>query len=55
MKTLWVEKYRPSTVEGYVFRDDAQRSQVLRWINDKYRHGLNKSQFRICCLAETQA
>lgn len=35
MKTLWVEKYRPSTVEGYVFRDDAQRSQVLRWINEK--------------------
>ena len=24
MKELWVEKYRPATVEGYVFRDDAQ-------------------------------
>jgi len=35
MKTLWVEKYRPSKVDGYVFRDEAQRSQVLRWIEEK--------------------
>lgn len=35
MKTLWVEKYRPSKVDGYVFRDDAQRAQVLKWIQDK--------------------
>jgi|TARA_R110000772_G_scaffold101387_3_gene201863 replication factor C small subunit len=35
MKELWVEKYRPKTVEGYVFRDDAQRKQVATWINDK--------------------
>lgn len=35
MKTLWVEKYRPSKVDGYVFRDDAQRAQVLKWIEDK--------------------
>ena len=34
MKELWVEKYRPKTVEGYVFRDDAQRNQVLKWIKD---------------------
>ena len=26
MKELWVEKYRPKTVDGYVFRDDAQRN-----------------------------
>ena len=33
-KELWVEKYRPSTVDGYVFRDDAQRNQVNTWIKD---------------------
>ena len=35
MKELWVEKYRPNTVDGYVFRDDAQRNQVNTWIKDK--------------------
>lgn len=35
MKQLWVEKWRPSTVEGYVFRDEAQREQVLKWIKEK--------------------
>lgn len=35
MKELWVEKYRPKTVEGYVFKDDAQRNQVVTWIKDK--------------------
>ena len=35
MKDLWVEKYRPKTIEGYVFRDDAQRNQVTTWIKDK--------------------
>ena len=34
MKELWVEKYRPSTVDGYVFRDDAQKQQVNQWIKD---------------------
>ena len=34
MKELWVEKYRPNTVDGYVFRDDAQRNQVNTWIKD---------------------
>jgi DNA polymerase III delta prime subunit len=34
MKELWVEKYRPNTVDGYVFRDDAQRQQVKQWITD---------------------
>ena len=35
MKELWVEKYRPNTVKGYVFRDDAQRNQVNTWIKEK--------------------
>ena len=35
MKELWVEKYRPKTVDGYVFRDDAQRNQVNTWIKEK--------------------
>ena len=35
MKELWVEKYRPKTVEGYVFKNDAQRNQVVTWIKDK--------------------
>jgi DNA polymerase III delta prime subunit len=34
MKQLWVEKYRPDTVDGYVFVDDAQREQVQSWIRD---------------------
>lgn len=33
MKELWVEKYRPKTLEGYVFRDDHQREQVKTWVN----------------------
>jgi replication factor C small subunit len=34
MKELWVEKFRPKTVDGYVFVDDAQRDQVQQWIRD---------------------
>lgn len=33
-KELWVEKYRPSSVDTYVFKDDAQRKQVQNWIDD---------------------
>ncbi len=32
MKELWVEKYRPKTVDGYVFRDHHQKEQVQSWI-----------------------
>ena len=32
MKKLWVESYRPNTVDGYVFTDDSQRKQVETWI-----------------------
>jgi replication factor C small subunit len=34
MKQLWVEKWRPNTIDGYVFVDDAQREQVQSWIRD---------------------
>jgi replication factor C small subunit len=35
MRDLWVEKYRPKTVDGYVFRDDHQRKQIATWIKDQ--------------------
>ena len=34
-KSLWVESYRPNTVEGYVFRDNHQKKQVATWIKEK--------------------
>jgi replication factor C small subunit len=33
MEKLWTEAYRPSTVDDYVFKDDAQREQVESWIS----------------------
>lgn len=35
MKNLWVEQYRPKTIDGYVFRDAEQRKQVETWVKDK--------------------
>lgn len=32
---LWVERYRPNTVDGYVFTDPDTRSQVEHWISTK--------------------
>jgi replication factor C small subunit len=32
MKELWTEKYRPTTLSDYVFRDQAQKEQVEGWI-----------------------
>lgn len=34
MKDLWVEKYRPKTVDEYVFIDNNQREQVEQWIKE---------------------
>lgn len=34
MQELWVEKYRPKTVDGYVFRDETQRRQIQNWIKE---------------------
>lgn len=34
MKALWVETYRPKTIEDYVFKDEAQKRQVKSWIKE---------------------
>ena len=34
MRDLWVEKYRPNSIDTYVFRDDNQRRQVAGWKDD---------------------
>jgi DNA polymerase III delta prime subunit len=34
MRELWVEKWRPNTVDGYVFRDEGQKKQILNWIKE---------------------
>ena len=34
MKELWVEKFRPKTVNEYVFVDDSQKRQVQSWIKE---------------------
>jgi len=31
---LWVEKYRPNTLEGYVFKNDHIRAQIESWIQN---------------------
>jgi replication factor C small subunit len=35
MKELWTEKYRPQTVNGYVFTDPAQREQIEYFVREK--------------------
>lgn len=32
--SLWVEKYRPKTMEEFVWRDDRQRAKVQEWIGE---------------------
>jgi DNA polymerase III delta prime subunit len=34
MKELWVAKYRPKTIEEYVWKDPGQKRQVKSWIED---------------------
>lgn len=34
-KSLWVESYRPKTVDEYVFVDERQKDQVEGWIRDE--------------------
>ena len=35
MKELWTEKYRPNTIDGYVFKDERQKNQINGWIKEK--------------------
>jgi len=35
MKELWVEKFRPNTIDNYVFKDENQREQVEYWVKEK--------------------
>lgn len=34
MKELWTEKYRPNTIDGYVFTDVSVKEQVEDWIKE---------------------
>ena len=34
-RVLWVEKFRPKTIDGYVFRDENQKRQINTWIKEK--------------------
>lgn len=34
-KTIWVDKYRPTKIEDYVWADDNQKTQVESWIRDQ--------------------
>ena len=33
LDNLWTEKYRPSTVDGYVFKDARQQAQIEQWLD----------------------
>lgn len=33
--SLWTEKYRPKTLDGYVFRDENQRAKIEQWVEEK--------------------
>ena len=35
MRELWVEKYRPTSIREYVFRDEDQKRQVKSWLDSK--------------------
>ena len=35
MQELWCEKYRPRTIKEYVFKDEHQKEQILKWIKTK--------------------
>lgn len=32
---LWVERYRPKTLDEYVWTDESQKEQVLSWVKEK--------------------
>ena len=34
MKELWVEQYRPNTVDGYVFKNASHKEKINGWIEE---------------------
>ena len=34
-KSLWIEAYRPKTIDEYVFKDAGQKRQVSNWIKER--------------------
>jgi DNA polymerase III delta prime subunit len=36
MKELWVDKYRPKTIDEYVFTDPHTKSLIESWVREKY-------------------
>lgn len=34
MQELWVEKWRPKSLSGYVFKDESQKEQINAWIKE---------------------
>jgi replication factor C small subunit len=34
MQDLWTEKYRPSTLDGYVFTNNSTKSQIEHWVKE---------------------
>lgn len=34
-KKLWSEKYRPTTLDDYIFKNDAHRELIEKWVADK--------------------
>jgi replication factor C small subunit len=57
---LWVDKYRPKTLDEYVWTNDAQKQQVLNWVKEKHipnllfvgSPGTGKSSIVRCLLNE---
>ena len=35
LENLWVEKYRPTSCEGYVFANDIYKKKIMQWIEEK--------------------
>ncbi|MGL5917387.1 MAG: replication factor C small subunit, partial [Culicoidibacterales bacterium] len=35
MKELWSLKYRPKTLDEYIFKDDTHRELIERWVQEK--------------------
>lgn len=37
---LWVKKYRPDTLDGYVFKDERFEQQMKKWVDEKDNPGI---------------